>query len=41
VIDYVHHHDLKDALRSLNAQLAELDDRVPDNTCRQRFHRHA
>ena len=31
VIDDIHHEDLKDALRSLNARLVELDDRVPDN----------
>jgi hypothetical protein len=31
VIDDIHHEDLKDALRALNARLVELDDRVPDN----------
>lgn len=28
MIDDIHHEDLKDALRSLNARLVELDDRV-------------
>ena len=31
VIDDIHHEDLKDALRALNARLVELDDRVPDD----------
>jgi hypothetical protein len=31
VIDDIHHEDLKDALRSLNARLVELDDHVPDD----------
>ncbi len=29
VIDDIRHEDLKDALRSLNARLVELDDRLP------------
>jgi hypothetical protein len=31
VIDDIHHEDLRDALRALNARLVELDDRVPDD----------
>jgi hypothetical protein len=31
VIDDIHHEDLRDALRALNAPLVELDDRVPDD----------
>ncbi|MFZ0059007.1 MAG: hypothetical protein WAL35_03045 [Acidimicrobiales bacterium] len=31
MIDDIHHEDLRDALRALNARLVELDDRVPDD----------
>jgi predicted rRNA methylase YqxC with S4 and FtsJ domains len=31
VITDAHHENMKDALRTLNARLVELDDRVPDN----------
>jgi len=41
VIADANHENMKDALPALNARLVELDDRVPDTTCRQGFHRHA
>lgn len=31
MIDDIHHEDLKDTLRTLNARLVDLDDRVPDD----------